>query len=215
MRPSVRQGFTFIELLVVIAVIAALAGMSLAGLSVLRRQAKIASTLDLMTHVTTATDAYLHEYRRLGNNPTTGIEFLQDPWYHFHKEQREHKKQPLLDVKLERLVEKTSAGACKRPAAVYTATHMVDFFGATPSNVLSFTLFNQNKGSHANTAYAHCIILRSSAGTLGDPKDDLFYAYSADKASWRKLKYQEIADFGTDLDPAVTIDLTWVDPLSY
>jgi hypothetical protein len=177
--------------------------------------AKTASTLDLMTHVTTATDAYLHEYRRLGNNPTTGIDFLQDPWWHFHKEQRQNKKQPLLEVKLERLVEKTGPGTAKRPESMHKATHMVDFFGTTPANVLSFTLFNQNKGNSPNTAYAHCIILRSSAGTLGDPKDDLFYAYSADKASWRKLKYQEIAAFGTDLDPSVTIDLNWVDPLSY
>jgi prepilin-type N-terminal cleavage/methylation domain-containing protein len=212
---SARRGFTLIELLVVIAVIAALAGMSLAGLSVLRRQSKVASTLDLMTHVTTAVDAYLHEYRRLGNNPTTGIEFLQDPWWHFHKDQREHKKQPLLDVKLERLVEKTGPGSCKRPAAVHTATHITDFFGSTPGNVLSFTLVNNNKGSGPNTAYAHCIILRSSAGTVGDPKDDLFYAYSADKASWRKIKYDELVPFGAELDPVVTLNPVWVDPLSY
>lgn len=212
---SARRGFTLIELLIVIAVIAALAGMSLAGLAVLRRQAKIASTLDLMTHVTTAVDAYLHEYRRLGNDPVTGIEFLRDPWWHFHKDLREHNKQPLLEVKLERLVEKTGAGTCQRPQAVHTATHITDFFGATPANVLSFTLANHNKGSGANTAYAHCIILRSSAGTLAEPKDDLFYAYSADKASWRKIKYDELVPFGAELDPAVTLDPLWVDPLSY
>lgn len=214
-RSCARQGFTMIELLVVIAVIAALAGMSLAGLSVLRRQSKIATTLDLMTHITTATDAYLHEYRRLGNNPTTGIEFLQDPWKHFYKDYSKQKKQPLLDMKLERLVERTGPGMCKRPEAAQTATHITDFFGSTAANVLSFTLFNHNNGSGPNTAYAHCIILRSSAGTLGDPKDDLFYAYSADKASWRKLKYADIVDFGTELDPPVTIDTNWVDPLSY
>lgn len=213
-RSAPRNGFTFIELLVVVAIIAALAAISLAGLSVLRRQSKIASTLDLMTHVTTAVDAYLREYRRLGN-ATDGSDFLRDPWHFFHKDQRLHGKTPMLDIKLERLVERVGAGSVKRPAAVHTATHMTDFFGSTPANVLSFTIFNENQGSGANFAYAHCIILRSSAGTLGDPKDDLFYAYSADKASWRKLRYSDINAFINDLDPVPTFDMTWVDPLSY
>lgn len=212
---SPRRGFTLIELMIVIAIIAALAGMSLAVLSILRRQARIASTLDLMTHITTAVDAYLHEYRRLGNNPTSGIEFLQDPWAHLYKNPLKEKKTPFIEIKSERLVQQLGPGACKRADAPQTATHFTDFFGNNAANVFSFTLFNNNKGSGPNTAYAHCIILRSSAGTFGDPKDDLFYAYSADKASWRKLKYEDVAAFGTELDPPVTIDLTWKDPLSY
>ncbi len=213
-RVASRDGFTFIELLVVVAIIAALAGMSLAGLSVLRRQQKIASTLDLMTNITTAVDAYIHEHRRLGNSPN-GVDFLNDPWHFLYKDLVLNKKQELLNIKLERLVERVGPGAIKRPLAMHTATHMTDFFGSTPTNVLSFTIFNNNKGTGTNTEYVHCIILRSSAGTLGDPKDDLYYAYSADKASWRKLKYGDIAGFITDLDPVPTYDPKWVDPLSY
>lgn len=213
-RTSPRRGFTLIELLMVVGIIAALAAISLAGLSILRRHQKIASTLDLMTNITTAVSAYLHEYRRLGN-ATDSADFLQDPWYFFHKEQRLNKKTSMLEIKLERLVERVSAGQSKRPAAVHTATHMTDFFGGTPANVLSFTIFNNNKGTGANFAYAHCIILRSSAGTYGDPKDDLFYAYSADKASWRKLRYEEVDAFITNLDPVPAYNIQWVDPLSY
>lgn len=214
-RLPARNGFTFIELLVVVAIIAALAAISLAGLSVLRRQSKIATTLDLMTNVTTAVDVYLREYRRLGN-AADGVDFLQDPWYFLYKEQVLHKKVGLLEgMKLERLVERVSAGSCKRPDAKHTATHITDTFGSTPGNVLSFTIFNNNNGSGANTNYAHCIILRSSAGTLGDPKDDLFYAYSADKASWRKLRYDDVDEFIADLDPVPAYNIQWVDPLSY
>lgn len=212
---SSRRGFTMIELLIVIAVIAALAGMSLAGLAVLRRQAKVASTLDEMTQLTTALDAYLVEGRRLGDNATTGIDFLQDPWKFLYKDRREHKETPWIDMKLERLVEKTGAGACKRPDAIHTATHITDFFGSAPGNVLSFTLFNDNKGSTPKTAYAHCIILRSSAGTPSDPKDDLIYVFSSDKASWRKVKFDDLVAFGAALDPPVTITTPWVDPLSF
>jgi prepilin-type N-terminal cleavage/methylation domain-containing protein len=213
-RSAARSGFTFIELLVVVAIIAALAGISLAGLAVLRKQQRIASTLDLMTHITTALDAYIREHRRLGN-ATDANDFLNDPWHFLYKDQRQHKKQPLLEINLERLVERVSPGVSKRPEAVHTATHMTDFFGGTPTNVLSFTIFNNNLGAGTNTQYVHCIILRSSAGTLGDPKDDLFYAYSADKASWRKLKYNDISDFLNNLDPVPMYDMNWVDPLSY
>ena len=80
-RRATRDGFTMIELMVVVAIIAALAGISLAGLSILRRQQKIASTLDLMTNVTTAVDAYLREYRRLGN-ATDSSDFLMNSLRH-------------------------------------------------------------------------------------------------------------------------------------
>ena len=213
-RSAARTGFTLIELLVVVAIIAALAGISLAGLSILRRQSKIATTLDLMTNVTTAVDAYIREHTRLGSAADSS-DFLNDPWQYLYKDLRLHSKQPYLEIKLERLVERVSAGSGKRPEAVHTATHMSDFFGSTPGNILSFTIFNENKGSAANTRYVNCIILRSSAGTLGDPKDDLFYAYSADKASWRKLKYDQVAAFIAELDPVPAYNIQWVDPLSY
>lgn len=213
-RSAARSGFTFIELLVVVAIIAALAGISLAGLSVLRKQQRIASTLDMMTNLSTALDVYIREHRRLGNM-ANGDDFLQDPWHFIYKDQMLHKKTPLFDWKIERLVEKVAPGSCKRPESRMTATHLTDFFGSTPTNVLSFAIYNNNLGSGTNTQYVHCVIMRSSAGTLGDPKDDLFYAYTADKAGWRKLKYNDITDFLANLDPVPTYDMNWVDPLSY
>ncbi len=213
---SPRRGFTFIELLIVIAIIAALAGMALAGLSVLRRQQKIASTWDLMTNVTTAVDQYIRDNARLGFDANSN-DFLKDPWKFLYKDFYALKKQPLIDVKLERLVERLGAGSCARAAAVHTATHIADFFGNNPANVLSFTIRNANLGSSASTRFVQCIILRSSAGTAGDPKDDLIFVFTSDKASWRKVRYDELATFITDITPAPspTLDTVWKDPLSY
>lgn len=214
---SPRRGFTILELMVVIAIIAALAGMALAGLSALRRQQKIASTWDLMTNLTTAVDQYIRDYARLGVDADSN-DFKRDPWKFLYKDLHALKKQPLIDVKLERLVERLGPASCSRPAAVHTATHITDYFGSDPVNVLSFTIINANKGvaTNASTRYVQGIILRSSAGTFGDPKDDLMFVFNADKASWRKVRYDELTATMAEFDPPVpSFDPKWVDPLSF
>jgi prepilin-type N-terminal cleavage/methylation domain-containing protein len=210
---SSRRGFTLIELLIVIAIISALAGMVLAGLSILRRQQKIAGTLDLMTHITTAVDQYLRDYQRLGD--ATSSDFLKDPWEFLYKRQHRVKQQPILDLPLHQLVTKLGPGACTRADSVFTATHINDHFGNAAPNVLSFTIINKSNGTGTAFTYAQCIVLRSSAGTLGDPKDDLIFGFSSDKASWRKLRLDELEDFSADIVPKPTLDKEWKDPLSY
>ncbi|HEX3134697.1 MAG TPA: type II secretion system protein, partial [Planctomycetota bacterium] len=194
---SARRGFTLIELLVVIAIISALAGMSLAGLSILRRQQKVAGTLDLMTHITTAIDQYLRDYQRLGNVPQ---EFLDDPWYYFFKLQHRAQQKPLLELPLERLVTMTSAGACTRAESPQKATHITDFWGNNPGNVFSFVILNNSKGTGSAFSYAQCILLRSSAGTPSEPKDDLILGFNSEKASWRKLRIEDLEEFAKEID---------------
>jgi len=212
---STRRGFTLIELLVVIAIISALAGMSLAGLSVLRRQQKIASTLDLMTHITTAIDKYLHEYQRLGD--ATSSDFIKDPWEFLYKQQHRVKQQPLLELPLPRLVTSTGGGSCERAEAPQRATHILDHFGSSAVNVFSFTILNYSKGGGTAFTYAQCILLRSSAGTLGDPKDDLIFGFNSDKATWRKLRLQDLEEFATEIDrmPTPVFDQAWKAPLDF
>lgn len=212
-RMSPRRGFTLIELLVVIAIISALAGMALAGLSVLRRQQRVAGTLDLMTHITTAVDQYLRDYPRLGYAP---VNFTNDPWEYLYKAQHRVKQKPLLELPLNRLVTKTGPGACSLADSAQSATHITDHFGSNVVNVFSFTLINHSKRAGKSFEYAQCIILRSSAGTQGDPKDDLIFAFNSEKASWRKLRTDELAEFSNELDPVPmpALSTEWKDPLS-
>ena len=211
---SARRGFTLIELMVVIAIIAAIAGMALAGLSILRRSQKVASTLDLMTHITTAVDQYLTEYRRLGKVDSS--DFINDPWEFFYKQRHRLKQTPILELPLTRLVTKTSAGACTRAEAPQTATHITDHFGNAPPNVFSFTIFNHSQTSGSAFTYAQCIILRSSAGSMSDPKDDLLMAFNSDKAAWKKIRVQDLEDFAQELDrsPKPILEKEWKDPLT-
>lgn len=224
-----RRAFTLIELLMAICIIVILAGMLLAILAMLRNKAKVAGTWDLMTHVTTAIDQYLQNYQRLGDPVAVAPMplFKDDPWYFFYKQQHALKKPPLLEIPLTQLVQKVGAGTCTRPEAPQTATHLVDKFGNNPVNVLSIYTLNGNKnGTNAAFAFVQCIIVRSSAGTVGDVTDDLIFAWSSDKASWRRLRVGEIESFVKELDrggtggagPALTsteIDVLkkWTNPL--
>lgn len=198
-----RRGFTLIELLVVIAIIAILSGIVLAGVSSLQRTTKIAKTVDLMTSVTSVIDRHLSAHQRLGD--ITSGDFLADPWDLFFKKQSKLKQIPYLDIPLSGLVKKVGSGACIGAESKQVATHIVDSFGANAANVLSFTIKNISKGNGDAFYYAHYIFLRSSAGTFGDPKDDLIYAYSYEKASWRKLRNSEVVDFANELDPVPTL----------
>lgn len=210
---TTRRGFTMIELMVVVAIIVILAGMILGVLSILRRQQKIASTWDLMTHVTTAVDQYLREAPRLGD--ATSTNFKNDPWEFFFKSQHRQKKQPLLELPLTQVVKKTGSGSCVRAESLQTATHIVDHFGTTPANVLSFTILNHNKGTGDKFIYANCILLRSSASSPSDPKDDLIFAFNSEKANWRKVKVDDLDEFAAELDrsPVPVLDTAWKNPL--
>ena len=214
---SFRRAFTLIELLMAIAIMVILAGILMSVLSLLRNKAKVAGTWDLMTHVTTAIDQYMQNYQRLGDTPAL---FQADPWYFFYKEQQLRKSPALLELALSRVVTKTGAGTCSPSTSLKTATHFVDQFGSSPANVLSFYILNNNKGTGPAFAYTQCMILRSSAGTAGDPKDDLLFAWSSDKGSWRKVRVEDLSDFLLELDrsPALTaaeiVDVKkWTNPL--
>jgi prepilin-type N-terminal cleavage/methylation domain-containing protein len=210
-----RRGFTLLELMVVVAIIAILAGMVMAVLAILRKQQRTASTWDLMTHMHTAMDMYLRESPRLGN--PTSSDFLADPWEFFYKAQHRLKKPTYLELPLHQVVKKTAQGASLRADSLTQATHIVDHFGSNSANVLSFTILNHSRGSGDKFVYAQCILLRSSAGTLGDPKDDLVFGFNSDKASWRKLRINDFEDFAKEIDrsPAPVLETKWTDPLSY
>jgi prepilin-type N-terminal cleavage/methylation domain-containing protein len=222
-----RSGFTLIELLVVIGIIAILAGMVMSGLSLLRTNTKIATTVNLMVHVTTALDAYLAEWPRLGcsDKGDTSQDFKESPWAFLNTNLTnvpdggkllKGRKIGFMELPLKSLVTKTGDGSCVPATTNASATHIVDHFGNNPHNVFSFTIINNNRGTGRSSLYTQAIVMRSSAGTRGDPTDDLLYAWDSDKTSWRKIKTKDLKEFTEHLDPKPSSEISeaWVDPLT-
>ncbi len=220
-----RQGFTFTELLIVVAIIAIIAGLILSVLGVLRRTTRIATTSDMMVHVTTALDSYLAQWPRLGcnNGISDSKDFKNDPWAFLNKNFKndsEKNARALLvgkiDLPLKQLVTKLATDECRPAKSNHDATHMTDHFGNNPHNVLSFTIINRNSGNSKTSLYTQAIVFRSSAGTKSDPDDDIIYVWSSDKASWRKIKTRDIKEFSDNLDPppGTPIPEDWVSGLA-
>lgn len=205
-----RRGFTFIELFIVIAIIVVLAGMALASLTVLRRQKNIAVTMDLMVQIHEATSRYLIQWPKLGDASPS---FKDDPWKYFYKNQSATRQAPFIEVSTPRLVRMTGVGTCVPATSPKDATHITDFWGSTPNNVLSWTIVQANKT--AGFEYVQAIVFRSSAGTPNKDDDDIVYYYTADTSRFDKVKAGDLPDLSTKLSPTPSPPLMkeWKNPL--
>ena len=207
---SSRRGFTIMELMIVITIIVILAAMALASLTVLRRSKNIAVTMDMMVHIHEAVSRYIVQVGKLGD-PTPA--FVDDPWKYLYKNQSANRQTPFIELPTARLVRKTGAGSCVPADNPKEATHIVDHWGQTPNNVLSWTIIQASKT--AGFDYVQAIVFRSSVGTPAKDEDDIVYYYTAESSQFDKIKAIELPDRSTKLTPSPSPPLMkeWKNPL--
>jgi len=178
-RPS--TAFTLIELLMVIAVIAILVGLLMAALGLVKRNARRVTTLATMQHIAEVTMIYLDTWPCLGDAAAAdGMDFRKDPWAYLHKRHVSDSslgKAPPLEFPIARLATQTGPGQCQMASSSKTATHIVDYFGIGPDNVLGWHIV-QVVPPASPIAYTKQIVLRSSCGTPDNNNDDLIMEYS-------------------------------------
>jgi prepilin-type N-terminal cleavage/methylation domain-containing protein len=189
---SPRRGFTLLELLIVVAIIAILAGLILWALSALKKTKDRAVTMSFMEQLGESLNHYLDEWPRLGDIPSKqyGEDFRADPWDYIGKRQMHAKKVPFLEIRLSQLVKMTGPGTCAPVQDKFQATHFVDAYGNTPTNVFSWTIVNDvaKGGAAGSFVLTKTIDLRSSAGTATDIKDDIVYHWENTTRAWTFVK---------------------------
>ncbi len=187
-----RRGFTLMELMIVVVIIAVLFGLLLAGLSALKKSKDRAVTMNFMSQLGEALNGYLDQFPRLGDHTSDQYsdDFRRDPWKYLGRRQIHDKKQPLVDVPLKQLVTVTGANTCSPATDKYHATHIVDGYGNTPTNVLSWAIVNTPPlgGAAGDYRETKTIDLRSSAGTATDITDDIVYHWENTSRSWTFMK---------------------------
>ncbi len=192
-RPS--TAFTLIELLMVIAIITILVGLLMAALGLVRRNSHRAATMNAMQQIAEVTLIYLDTWPSLGDaGAADGMDFRKDPWAYLHRrhagEQRLGKV-PQLEFPGARLVTWTSSGECQRASGPETATHIIDYFGIKPDNVLGWHI-EQVVPAGSPVGYAKRILLRSSSGTPDNNNDDLILDYSNVTGRFDSKRFNEL-----------------------
>jgi len=176
--------FTLVELLMAIAIIAILVGLLMPALGLVRRNSYRVATMNAMRQISEVTLIYLDTWPSLGDaGAADGMDFRMDPWAYLHKRHAGEQylgKVPQLEFPGARLVTRTSSGECQRASGPKTATHIIDYFGINPHNVLGWHIEQvAPAGSAVGFAkYAKRILLRSSSGTPDNNNDDLILDYS-------------------------------------
>ncbi len=192
-RNRSRRGFSILELLVVISVIAALAGLLLPALAMLREQQRKVATWDLMLHLGVAVSAYLGDYASLGD-AADQTEFARDPWLHLYRIPVANGKPAYIEFSGRQLLRDSSGLGTGpfSPALPDVATHPMDAWHRP------FLWQVRNLTVPGSTrSYTTTVRIRSDAGTP-DPayRNDLVFEYTADGKEFTRRSLSTIDGTG-------------------
>lgn len=176
-RTGYPRGFTLIELLITIAIIAALAGMVLAGTAIVRRQQRVAQTRVQLQGLSLAITSYLSDYGILGDQRVeTPTDFAASPAVYLVVRPLASKREPYLTPDLRSLRDSSDA-TITDPAM---ASRFVDMWG----NDIQFEIRNASSSGKTGWDHTTSVKIRSTRNTPGSTGDDIVYAYTLDKDSW-------------------------------
>lgn len=187
MRP--RRGFSIIELLVVVSVIAALAGLLLPALGMIREQQRKVATWDLMLHLGVAVSAYLGDYASVGD-ASDETAFAKDPWSCLYRIPVANGKPAYIEFSGKQLLRDTGGAGVGPfvPATAGVATHPMDAWHRP------FLWQVKNLSVAGSTRrYTTTVRIRSDAGT-SDPhiRNDLVFEYTADGKEFTRRRLDSI-----------------------
>ena len=160
-----------LELMVVMVIIAVLASMAFVSVGLLQKKARRVETSNLMSQLTAALTSYLEKWPTLGDKKPD--DFRASPWSYLYSRPKSAGLGPFIELQLTRLIQ-AKGGNCSRVELANKATHIVDYFGNSSDNIISFAIF---EGTAGTTRFAKAIEMRSSTGTPDKPKDDILYRY--------------------------------------
>jgi len=192
MPASPKRAFTLIELLVVVSVIAIVLALLIPALGLLKQKAKVAKTLDLMQHVTTALTNYLADYPMLGpDGDPASKAFADKPLQFLVIAQRQAKKEPYLELEMRQMAKGPGPGL-QAVELLSEVEHILDHFPSPDrANRLQFEIISEQLASSTRW-FTKQVRVISTAGTPNDPKDDLIFEYTTESGQWELKKRAEL-----------------------
>lgn len=173
------RGFTLIELMVVVAIIAALIGLLVPAMSVLKNRQKQAQARTQVMGLALAVQNYLGDYGILGEelaeNPT---DFAAAPAHFLIARPRRSNRDVYLQVKTSEITDDAL-----QPVPEVDARQLINPWGKR----IRFTITNARSGPTTGFDHTKTIVIRSGP-TGADIPNELIYSYDLDQDAWQWAK---------------------------
>jgi prepilin-type N-terminal cleavage/methylation domain-containing protein len=205
-----RSGFTMIELLIVIVIISVLMGLLLPALNMIKSRQRRVATLSTMKQVSMAVTNYFTTYPALGDDMANDSkDFAENPMQFLYRNPTQAGKPEYFSLPPSKMaiggpITPFPGGPYAAPASSASGEHILDSY-ATPSlaNRLLWMMVNgPNPGGGGTKTYADRVFMRSCAGTLNFPTDDIILRLDVGKGVWELVTWADVtAEMSTLVTP--------------